>query len=372
MAAGLCAANATFRHEFVQQAPGSPLLESWLTPLLCCASVQHPYHCREQGLDAGTVQGHEFVGHVVQAGEPADGASLLGWCCSGSMVGRNAANKAWLQQPTPPPFLALSGSPCAGPAVHKFKPGDRVMSPFTVNCGQCWFCQRGLTARRAPAFPLPSSLPANAQRAGCPSASSLLMHCSPGHAAHPRVAVALAKQTRGQLPCCCLASRRCERSQLFGWVEGGCGLHGAQAEYVRVPMADATLAPAPGDVSDEEALLLGVSRTSGQQRSSAGMGRGMHGTCIACLSSLRRACTDQAGKPFIASCARLVIAGHLLHGVFLCRQRRHCSHGSGGSGAPAGAAGSGGSGAASSTTSSRGARGGCGGLRPGWAVGHHW
>ncbi|KAL4429340.1 hypothetical protein ABPG77_005114 [Micractinium sp. CCAP 211/92] len=130
------------------QEPGDAIVRVRLCGL--CGSDLHPYHCREQGLDAGTVQGHEFVGHVVQAGA----------------------------------------------AVQSFRPGDRVMSPFTVNCGQCWFCQRGLTAR-------------------------------------------------------------CERSQLFGWVEGGCGLHGAQAEYVRVPMADATLAAVPADVSDEEALLLG-------------------------------------------------------------------------------------------------------------------
>lgn len=57
---------------------------------------------------------------------------------------------------------------------------------------------------------------------------------------------------------------RCEQSQLFGWVEGGCGLHGAQAQYVRVPMADATLAAVPASVSDEEALLLGVRAAPGR------------------------------------------------------------------------------------------------------------
>lgn len=36
-----------------------------------CGSDLHPYHCREQGLDAGTVMGHEFVGHVVQTGKQA-------------------------------------------------------------------------------------------------------------------------------------------------------------------------------------------------------------------------------------------------------------------------------------------------------------
>ncbi len=33
-----------------------------------CGSDMHPYHCREEGLDVGTVMGHEFVGHVVSTG----------------------------------------------------------------------------------------------------------------------------------------------------------------------------------------------------------------------------------------------------------------------------------------------------------------
>ncbi|KAI7844588.1 hypothetical protein COHA_001828 [Chlorella ohadii] len=128
--------------------PGDVIVRIELCGL--CGSDLHPYHCREEGLDEGTVMGHEFVGRVVTA----------------------------------------------GPEVQRFNPGDRVMSPFTANCGDCFYCRRGLTAR-------------------------------------------------------------CERSQLFGWVEGGKGLHGAQAQFIRVPMADATLALVPADVSDEEALLLG-------------------------------------------------------------------------------------------------------------------
>lgn len=61
----------------------------------------------------------------------------------------------------------------AGPAVASFKPGDRVMSPFTSTCcGACWACRRGLTCR-------------------------------------------------------------CEAGALFGWREGGAGLHGGQAQFVR-------------------------------------------------------------------------------------------------------------------------------------------
>lgn len=115
-----------------------------------CGSDMHPYHCREKGLDHGTVCGHEFVGTVHATG----------------------AN------------------------VAKFRPGDKVMSPFTTSCGECFFCRKGLTGR-------------------------------------------------------------CDHSRIYGWVEGGKGLHGAQAQYILVPMADSTLVAIPEGVTDEEALLLG-------------------------------------------------------------------------------------------------------------------
>lgn len=114
-----------------------------------CGSDMHVYHGRENGLDNGTIMGHEFTGTVVEVGSE----------------------------------------------VSKFKSGDRVLSPFTVNCGDCHFCNIGLTAR-------------------------------------------------------------CEKSQLYGWRENGIGLHGVHAEYVRVPMADATLVALPGDLSWEQGNLL--------------------------------------------------------------------------------------------------------------------
>jgi len=82
-----------------------------------------------------------------------------------------------------------------GPDVSGFAVGDLVLSPFTTSCGSCFYCRMGLTSR-------------------------------------------------------------CESGQLYGWVEQGLGLHGAQAEYVRVPLAQTTLMPLPEGVSLEEALLL--------------------------------------------------------------------------------------------------------------------
>ena len=121
-----------------------------------CGSDLHPYWGRETGLDPGTAMGHEFVGHVVELGRDVQGLSI----------------------------------------------GDRVCSPFTTNCGQCFFCQRGLTAR-------------------------------------------------------------CERGQLFGWRQSNQGLHGGQAELVRVPLAESTLLKIDDAISDESALLLGDNLSTG-------------------------------------------------------------------------------------------------------------
>ena len=71
-----------------------------------------------------------------------------------------------------------------------------MVAPFTTNCGMCFYCRTGLTAR-------------------------------------------------------------CERGQLFGWVQDGKGLHGAQAELIRVPLADATLVEVPEGLDEGVALLAG-------------------------------------------------------------------------------------------------------------------
>ena len=83
-----------------------------------------------------------------------------------------------------------------GRDVSRLERGDRVVSPFTTSCGACFYCSRGLPAR-------------------------------------------------------------CTRGQLFGWVERRAGLHGGQAELVRVPLADTTLFPLPAELAHEAGLLLG-------------------------------------------------------------------------------------------------------------------
>ena len=128
--------------------PKDVILKVLLTAI--CGSDLHVYHERETGLDYGTVMGHEFVGEIVEIGNE----------------------------------------------VKSFQTGDVVYCPFTTNCGECFYCRIGLTAR-------------------------------------------------------------CTKGQLFGWVENGFGLHGGQAEYVRVPLADSTLLRLPENVTLEEGLFLG-------------------------------------------------------------------------------------------------------------------
>ncbi len=115
-----------------------------------CGSDLHVYHEHEKGCDHGTAMGHEFTGEIVTKGSE----------------------------------------------IKNLRVGDLVMSPFTTNCGNCFYCKIGLTCR-------------------------------------------------------------CIHGQLFGWREHHHGLQGGQAEYVRVPMADSSLMKIPEGVSLEEGLLLG-------------------------------------------------------------------------------------------------------------------
>jgi threonine dehydrogenase-like Zn-dependent dehydrogenase len=84
----------------------------------------------------------------------------------------------------------------ASPRLRRLEQGQLVVSPFTTSCGGCYYCTSGLTAR-------------------------------------------------------------CLKGGLFGWVERGRGLDGAQAEYVRVPLAESTLVAVPEGLAAEQALLAG-------------------------------------------------------------------------------------------------------------------
>src|SRR5512142_492845 len=69
-----------------------------ITSTAICGSDLHLYDAYIPTLEAGDILGHEFMGEVVEV----------------------------------------------GPKVNNLKPGDRVVVPFTIACGNCFFCQRGL------------------------------------------------------------------------------------------------------------------------------------------------------------------------------------------------------------------------------------
>ncbi|HEY0679828.1 MAG TPA: alcohol dehydrogenase catalytic domain-containing protein [Chitinophagaceae bacterium] len=89
-----------------------------------------------------------------------------------------------------------------GKAVRHLKTGDIVICPFTTSCGSCYYCSVGLTCR-------------------------------------------------------------CVKSQLFGWRSNGHGLHGGQAEFIRVPLAESTLKKIPEGISLQEGILLGDVMSTG-------------------------------------------------------------------------------------------------------------
>ena len=90
-----------------------------------------------------------------------------------------------------PRAVLTSAAIQVGKDVTTFSKGDLVVSPFTVSCGQCFYCKQGF-------------------------------------------------------------SSRCEKSLLFG----SAGLDGGQAEYVRVPLAEATAMKAPEGIKESALVLM--------------------------------------------------------------------------------------------------------------------
>ncbi len=145
-----------------------------VTSTSICGSDLHAYDGYAPTMRVGGVLGHEFMGEVVEI----------------------------------------------GPGVRGLEPGDRVVVPFDVACGRCFFCRRGLF--------------------------SLCDDSNP--------ASWIAGQTYGYSP-----------GGRFGSPEALGGYAGGQAEYVRVPLADVDHVKVPEGLADDQVLFLSDAFPAGWQ-----------------------------------------------------------------------------------------------------------
>lgn len=136
-----------------------------VTSTAICGSDLHLYNGLVPAMEEGDVLGHETMGEVVEV----------------------------------------------GPGVKNLKKGDRVVVPFTISCGTCFFCAKGL-------FSLCDTSNPNAE---------------------------LARKAMGHSP-----------AGLFGYSHLLGGFPGGQAEYLRVPFADVGPVTVPAGLRDEQVLFL--------------------------------------------------------------------------------------------------------------------
>lgn len=136
-----------------------------VTSTAICGSDLHLYDGFIPTMESGDILGHEFMGEVVELGS----------------------------------------------GVKNLKKGDRVVIPFTISCGNCFFCERDLW--------------------------SLCDNSNPNKW--------MVEKMYGHSP-----------SGLFGYSHLLGGYAGGQAEYVRVPFADVGPLKIPDGLSDEQVLFL--------------------------------------------------------------------------------------------------------------------
>ncbi|MBX7174584.1 MAG: glutathione-dependent formaldehyde dehydrogenase [Pyrinomonadaceae bacterium] len=136
-----------------------------ITTTAICGSDLHLYNGYIPTMKAGDILGHEFMGEVVETGAK----------------------------------------------ITNLKKGDKVVVPFTIACGNCFFCKKELWSSCDNSNPTPEVVETLYGFSG---------------------------------------------SGLFGYSHMMGGFAGGQAEYVRVPFADVGPLKVPNDIEDEKVLFL--------------------------------------------------------------------------------------------------------------------
>jgi threonine dehydrogenase-like Zn-dependent dehydrogenase len=136
-----------------------------ITLTAICGSDLHLYDGYIPTMKKGDILGHEFMGEVLEVGKE----------------------------------------------VPNLKKGDRVVVPFTISCGRCFFCQKGMWSLCDNSNP------------NAPMAEKLYGHSTAG---------------------------------LFGYSHLFGGFAGGQAQYVRVPFADVGPIKIPDGLRDDQVLFL--------------------------------------------------------------------------------------------------------------------
>lgn len=145
-----------------------------ITLTAICGSDLHLYDGDIPTMEAGDILGHEFMGEVVEVGSE----------------------------------------------VHTLRPGDRVVVPFPIACGHCYFCRQQLW--------------------------SLCDNTNPN--------AWIAEKLMGYSP-----------AGIFGYSHMLGGYAGGQAQYARVPFADVGPIKIPVGLSDEQVLFLSDILPTGYQ-----------------------------------------------------------------------------------------------------------
>jgi len=155
-----------------------------------------------------------------------------------------------------------------GPGVQRLKAGDRVLVPFNIFCGTCFFCSR-----------------------------ELFSNC---HNVNPEATAV---------------------GGIYGYSHTTGGYAGGQAEYVRVPMADIGPTVLPPDLDEDDAMLLTDVFPTGYQ--AAEMGSIREGDTVVVFGA-GPVGLFAARSAWFMGAGRVIVVDHVEYRLAFAREFAHC------------------------------------------------